>query len=761
MDLSVLNNKQKEAVDHLKGPLLVVAGAGSGKTRVITYRIANLLEHGIKPYNILAITFTNKAANEMKERVENLLGIGARDCTISTFHSLCNRILHIDIERIGMGRNFNVIDTDDSKSIMRKIIKDLGYDTKKTKERPILSEISKAKNINVGPEEYAAKYTIDDFTKKVSECYIEYEKRKFISNVLDFDDLLVKTAQLFKENPDVLDKYQEKYKYILIDEYQDTNDIQFLIVSYLAGKYKNICVVGDEDQSIYSFRGANIRNILSFETDFENAKIIKLEQNYRSTQNILSVANRVISNNIGRKEKVLWTENPSGDPVIFEEYLGDKLEASEVIKRIKKNKNYSKTAILYRANSQSKSIEEACIYANIPYRLIGGVQFYKRKEVKDMIAYLRLCLNENDDISLIRIINTPARGIGESSIEKLRIAAANKNCSMFSLLKTASEVGVIKSTAKKMNDFYNMIIKAKTETDVKSMLMYFKTKIGYLEDVEASEGVDIKIERESNIDELINKAAEFVSNDTEDTMDSLNNFLNEVSLVADIDELDMIDEKLTLMTVHASKGLEFDSVYIIGFSENLFPSAMSLLDGDIGVEEERRLAYVAMTRARKNLYISSAVSKFFQGKSAMYMPSRFVDEAKGDGLECKFAEVNNRYFNDDYVDDISPYNRSRYNTSNNNNTYYRQKENYKADVNKEVIKAAKADLSKFKSHVTYQKPISLPYKEGDKVSHIKFGEGKVKLIKDIGKDFEVTIDFESSGERILLAGFAKLTKINQ
>ena len=755
MDLSVLNDKQKEAVECLSGPLLVVAGAGSGKTRVITYRIANLLAHGIKPYNILAITFTNKAANEMKERVENLLGTGGSDCTISTFHSLCNRILHIDIERIGMGKNFNIIDTDDSKSIMRKIIKDLGYDPKKNKERPILSAISKAKNINVGPEEYAAKYAIDDFTKKVSKCYDEYEKRKYTANVLDFDDLLVKTAKLFKENPDILDKYQEKYKYILIDEYQDTNDIQFLIVSYLASKYKNICVVGDEDQSIYSFRGANIRNILSFESDFENAKIIKLEQNYRSTQNILNTANRVISNNIGRKEKVLWTENPVGDAVIFEEYKNDRVEADELIKKIKKDKNYSDTAILYRANSQSKSIEEACIYANIPYRLIGGVQFYKRKEVKDMIAYLRVCLNENDDISLLRIINTPSRGIGESSIEKLRTAAIAQNCSMFSLLNDASNIGIIKSTAGKMKDFYNMIIKAKSEVDVKSMLMFFKTKIGYLEDVEIQEGIDAKIERESNIDELINKAAEFVSNDTEGAMESLNNFLNEVSLVADIDELDMSDKKLTLMTVHASKGLEFDNVYIVGFSENLFPSAMSLMDGDIGVEEERRLAYVAMTRARKNLHISSAVSKFFQGKSAIYMPSRFVDEARGDGFECKFAEVGNRYYNDEYEDD-RPYSKYRYNDQ------YQSFKPSKFDtyeINKDVIKAAKADLSKFKSHVTYKKPEKLPYNEGDMVSHIKFGEGCVKSIKDIGKDFEVTIDFKDGGERILLAGFAKLNKI--
>ncbi len=755
MDFSMLNNKQKEAVDHLNGPLLVVAGAGSGKTRVITYRIANLLEHNIPAQNILAITFTNKAANEMKERVEHLLGASANLCTISTFHSLCNRILHVDIERIGMGRNFNVIDTDDARSIMRKIIKDLGYDTKKDKERPILAEISNAKNVNIDEAEYAAKYVFDDFTKKVSACYIEYEKRKMASNVLDFDDLLVKTARLFKTCPDVLNKYQEKFKYILIDEYQDTNDIQFLIVSYLAKKYKNICVVGDEDQSIYSFRGANIRNILSFESDFENAKIIKLEQNYRSTENILNAANRVIANNKDRKEKVLWTENGTGEPVLFSEYQNDAMEASEVINEIKKNKNYSGTAILYRANSQSKKIEEACIYSNIPYKLIGGVQFYKRKEVKDMIAYLRICLNDNDDVSLLRVINTPARGIGETSVEKLRNAALTEGVSMFSLLNNALEIGITKSAAVKMKNFYEIIQNAKKEEDVKSMLIYFKTKIGYLEDVENQEGIDIKIERESNIDELINKAAEFVERDEENVLDSLNNFLNEVSLVSDIDDYDQNAEKLTLMTVHASKGLEFNTVYIVGFSEGLFPSALSLFEGEDGLEEERRLAYVAMTRAKKKLRITSALSKFFQGKSAQYLPSRFVSEAKGDGFEEERLNITyNSYEREDYG--------GRYNRYKDNYTY---KQNAKPltksseVIDKEVLKSAKADLSKFKSHAEYKKPNTLSYKEGDRVSHIKFGEGTVTNIKDIGKDYEVTIKFDESGDRILLAGFAKLNKL--
>ena len=756
MDFSVLNDRQKEAVNHLDGPLLVVAGAGSGKTRVITYRIANLLEHGISPYNILAITFTNKAANEMKERVERLLGPSARECTISTFHSLCNRILHVDIERIGMGRNFNIIDTDDSKSIMRKIIKDLGYDPKKDKERPILSEISKAKNVNIDEIEYAAKFVFDEFTKKVSNCYIEYEKRKKASNVLDFDDLLVKTALLFKECPDILNKYQERYKYILIDEYQDTNDIQFVIVSYLARKYKNICVVGDEDQSIYSFRGANIRNILSFESDFENATTIKLEQNYRSTQNILNAANRVIANNKDRKEKVLWTNNGEGDRVLFTEYNNDAMEAGELIKEIQKNKNLSNTAILYRANSQSKKIEEACMYSNIPYKLIGGVQFYKRKEVKDMIAYLRLCLNENDEVSLLRVINVPTRGIGDTSVEKLRSAASEKGVSMYSLLKDASEAGVMKSVAGKMRSFYDIIENDKKEDNPKSMLIYFKTKIGYLEDVENQEGIDIKIERESNIDELINKAAEFVERDEENALDSLNNFLNEVSLVSDIDDYDPNAEKLTLMTVHASKGLEFDNVYIVGFSQGLFPSGLALLDSEEGIEEERRLAYVAMTRAKKKLRISSAVSKFFQGKSAVYVPSQFVSEAEGDGFIATYIKTAANAY--EYDDDSPRYNRF-------NNSYERAqvKKSYdtpNSSITKDVIKAAKADLSKYKSHTTYKKPSSLDYKVGDKVSHIKFGEGIVKNINDIGKDYEVTIEFKESGDRILLAGFAKLNKID-
>ncbi len=755
MDFSVLNDKQKEAVNYLEGPLLVIAGAGSGKTRVITYRIANLLEHKIHPSNILAITFTNKAATEMKERVERLLGSSAEACTISTFHSLCNRILHIDIERIGMGRNFNIIDTDDSKSIMHRIIKDLGYDPKKEKEKPILAEISKAKNLNIDEVEYAAKFVFDDFTRKVSNCYLEYERRKMAANVLDFDDLLVKTALLFKECPDVLDKYQERFKYILIDEYQDTNDIQFAIVSYLAKKYKNICVVGDEDQSIYSFRGANIRNILSFESDFENAKIIKLEQNYRSTQNILNAANRVIANNQDRKEKVLWTNNGAGDEVVFTEYQNDASEASEVISEVKKNKNYANTAILYRANSQSKKIEEACIYSNIPYKLIGGVQFYRRREVKDMIAYLRLCLNENDDVSLLRVINVPARGIGDTSVEKLRLAALQKEVSMFSLLKDASSVGVAKSAAGKMKDFYDIIQKAKLEEDVKSMLIYFKTKIGYLESVEDEEGIDTKIERESNIDELINKAAEFVDREDEDVFDSLNNFLNEVSLVSDIDDYDPSAEKLTLMTVHASKGLEFDNVYIVGFSQGLFPSALALFENENGVEEERRLAYVAMTRAKKKLRISSAVSKFFQGKSAVYMPSQFVSEADGDGFVAKYIKTSANAY--EYGDEDV-----RYNRFNDSYGIRQNKKSYDTSSNvvaRDVIKAAKADLSKFKSHVEYKKPSTLPYKEGDRVSHIKFGEGIIKSINDIGKDYEVTINFDDSGDRILLAGFAKLNKL--
>ena len=756
MDFSVLNDRQKEAVNHLDGPLLVVAGAGSGKTRVITYRIANLLEHGISPYNILAITFTNKAANEMKERVEKLLGKSARECTISTFHSLCNRILHVDIERIGMGRNFNIIDTDDSKSIIRKIIKDLGYDPKKDKERPILAEISKAKNVNIDEAEYAAKFVFDEFTKKVSKCYIEYEKRKKASNVLDFDDLLVKTALLFKECPDILNKYQERYKYILIDEYQDTNDIQFVIVSYLAKKYKNICVVGDEDQSIYSFRGANIRNILSFESDFENATTIKLEQNYRSTQNILNAANRVIANNKDRKEKVLWTNNGEGDEVLFTEYINDAMEAGELIKEIQKNKNLSNTAILYRANSQSKKIEEACMYSNIPYKLIGGVQFYKRKEVKDMIAYLRLCLNENDEVSLLRVINVPTRGIGDTSVEKLRSTALAKGVSMYSLLKDASGAGVMKSVVSKMRGFYDIIENAKKEENPKSMLIYFKTKIGYLEDVENQEGIDIKIERESNIDELINKAAEFVERDEENSLDSLNNFLNEVSLVSDIDDYDPNAEKLTLMTVHASKGLEFDNIYIVGFSQGLFPSALALLDSEEGIEEERRLAYVAKKKKKKKLRISSAVSKFFQGKSTVYAASQFVSEAEGDGFTAKYTKTAANAY--EYGDDSVRYN--KFTDSYGSRQVKKSYDNSSNIATKDVIKAAKADLSKFKSHTTYKKPSSLDYKVGDKVSHIKFGEGIVKNINDIGKDYEVTIEFKESGDRILLAGFAKLNKID-
>lgn len=684
--LNGLNKQQKEAVEHTEGPLLILAGAGSGKTRVLTYRTGYLIDSGVAPYNILAITFTNKAAGEMKERIGKLLGnsVGGR-VFISTFHSMCVRLLRQDIDRLGYSRDFTIYDTDDQRSLIRNVIKKLNLDSKIYKERAVLKIISTQKNIMVDAEEYGDSAG-DFYDRNVAKIYSEYEKELKANNAMDFDDLLLKTVGLFEKNPEVLGKWQERFKYIMVDEYQDTNNVQFELVRMLAGKYGNLCVVGDDDQSIYKFRGANIENILSFEKVFPKAKVIKLEQNYRSTKSILNAANEVIKNNMGRKVKRLWTENDEGDLPVYNEYDTAAGEAENIIRQAElariRGTKLKDQAVLYRTNAQSRLLEEKCIARNIPYTIVGGVNFYQRKEVKDILAYLRLLVNTNDDVSLRRIINVPKRGIGQTTIDKVASYADGYGCSMYDAVLEPENVAGTAAAVKKLRIFTDYIESLKGRLregvfDIKAVIESILEDAGYADELKKDDPVQAE-SRIENINELVSKAVsftedylreyqealdsgnfqisgmntegfmpegfmteEFMANDLElsdDGLSILSAFLEDVSLVADIDRMNDTDDVLTMMTLHAAKGLEFDTVYLCGMEEGLFPSSASINANDpvAEIEEERRLCYVGITRARKKLIMSSARERMVNGEVHTMRPSRFIDEIPDDMAEKNF-----------------------------------------------------------------------------------------------------------------------------
>lgn len=729
-----LNDMQKSAVFYTEGPLLLLAGAGSGKTRVLTHRIAYLIEEkGVNPWNIMAITFTNKAAGEMRERVDSLVGFGSESIWVSTFHSTCVRILRRYIDRLGYSNSFTIYDSDDQKTLMKDVCKRLQIDTKVYKEKALLGAISSAKDELVSPQAYELNAAGDFGKQKIAQAYKEYQKQLRSNNALDFDDLIVKTVELFQNCPDVLDYYQERFKYIMVDEYQDTNTAQFKLVSLFAEKYQNLCVVGDDDQSIYKFRGANIGNILNFEKMFADARTIKLEQNYRSTQNILNAANDVIRNNVGRKEKTLWTDNEEGDLIHFRQFLTAFDEAEYIVGDIAQNiregnYEYKDCAILYRTNAQSRMFEEKFLMANIPYKIIGGVNFYARKEIKDLLAYLKTVDNAMDDLAVKRIINVPKRGIGATSLGKVQEYADEYDMSFYDALKDAESIATLGRSAVKIKPFVTFIQTLRSKQDylsVQEILTSIINETGYVKELEA-EDTDEARARIENIDELITKVVSYESDAEEPT---LSGFLEEVALVADIDSLEEDSNHVVLMTLHSAKGLEFPNVYLAGMEDGIFPSYMTITSDDpLEIEEERRLCYVGITRAKQRLTLTSAKSRMIRGETQYNKVSRFIREIPRE-LVAVGGQVK------DKVEDIpKPTN------------YTQAKTAFKTKIfDPKQFQVKKAD--------------ALDYGIGDQVKHIKFGVGTVEGIVEGGKDYEVTVNFEKAGIKKMFAAFAKLKKV--
>ena len=764
--LDALNEPQRQAVMATDGPLLILAGAGSGKTRVLTHRTAYLIEEcGVNPYNIMAITFTNKAAGEMRERIDQMVGYGSESIWVCTFHSTCVRILRRYIDRLGFGTNFTIYDSDDQKTLMKDICKRLEIDTKMYKEKMFLSAISSAKDELIDPIEFETRAAGDYVKRKQAQVYREYQQALKQNNALDFDDLIMKTVELFKLDKEVLASYQDRFRYIMVDEYQDTNTAQFELIRLLALKYQNLCVVGDDDQSIYKFRGANIYNILNFEHHFPDATVIKLEQNYRSTQNILDAANAVIANNQGRKEKRLWTDNGAGDKITFEQLDTAAEEADfvarDIARRVRKGEyQYKDCAILYRTNAQSRLFEERFITANIPYKIFGGVNFYARKEVKDLLAYLKTIDNGQDDLAVRRIINIPKRGIGAASINKVALYAQEQEISFYDALCVAEQVPGLGKAAAKIRPFVLFIqsMKAKAKLlSVADLLQEVIETTGYVRELEA-EGTDEAEARIENIDELISKAVDYAEGEEAPT---LNGFLENVALVADIDSFDENSDYVVLMTLHSAKGLEFPNVYLAGLEDGLFPSYMSITSDNFQaeIEEERRLAYVGITRAKKNLTITSARVRMVRGQTQYGKVSRFVREIPPELLSGKIYEPKTK----EEPIEQSTFQKAR--------KAFRTVPSYGGSgYGKEVgegygstfhsSKATKPVYTKVENQRDFGSAGgALSYQVGDRVRHIKFGDGEVMAIVSGGRDYEVTVDFDKVGTKKMFASFAKLKKI--
>ena len=731
-----LNNEQREAVFCTEGPLLMLAGAGSGKTRSLTHRIAYLIEEkGVAPWNILAITFTNKAAQEMRERVDALVGYGSEDIWISTFHATCSRILRRHIDLLGYDRNFTIYDASDQKSLMKEVLKELKIDTKQFPERSVMSEISSAKNEYKSPLDYRNEYGSNFRNQRIADIYEHYQKRLKENNALDFDDLLVKMVDLFQTNPDVLEHYQDRFQYIMVDEYQDTNTVQFLLVSLLAKKYRNLCVVGDDDQSIYKFRGANIYNILNFEKVFPDAQVIRLEQNYRSTQNILNAANGVIANNKGRKEKKLWTENQKGELVHFKQYDTEYDEADGVVSRINflamRGVQYKDMAILYRTNAQSRIFEEKLKQKNIPYAIVRGISFYDRKEIKDLMSYLKVVDSGMDDLSVKRIINVPKRGIGQTTINRLQEFAILNQMSFLDAVFNADEIPEVARALAKLHKFADMIEEFReyaSEHEISELLEHILDVTQYRVELEV-EGTDESISRLEDIEELFNDIAYY---EEEEENPNLRDFLAEkdmYTLNAGIDNLEDENNKVLLMTLHNAKGLEFNNVFLGGMEEGVFPGFGAMMSGDESeIEEERRLCYVGITRAKERLFLSAAKRRMLRGQTQYNRRSRFIDEIPGQYLDTEQRVSEQRVVK---------------------NTERPAKYQYGAKAGKPY------NLSDFKV-----KPVGeLDYQVGDRVKHIKFGVGTVQEITKGGRDFEVAVEFDRVGRKKMFASFAKLKKV--
>lgn len=745
-----LNPMQQEAVYHTQGPMLILAGAGSGKTRVLTHRIAYLIdEEGVNPWRILAITFTNKAAGEMRERVDQIVGFGSEQIWVSTFHSACVRILRRYADYIGYDRNFVIYDTDDQKTVMKDICKRLNIDTKTYKERAILSAISGAKNEMIDATAYAKQHMGDFSKKRIADAYEEYEKVLKKNNAMDFDDLLVKTVELLRNNDDVLGYYQERFQYIMVDEYQDTNTVQFKLVSLLAGKYRNLCVVGDDDQSIYKFRGANIYNILNFEKEYPDAFVIKLEQNYRSTKNILNAANSVIRHNKGRKDKTLWTSNEEGDKISFLKFQSEYEEAFSIVTQIDGavragRAKYNDYAILYRTNAQSRVLEEKFVTMGVPYKIIGGVNFYARREIKDILAYLKTIDNGKDDVAVSRIINVPKRGIGATTLGRLNEYALDHEMSLFDAMECAEDVPKLGKSALKINAFVNMIevFRAKAEEiPLSELLTEILEETEYIKSLEAEDEEQAKT-RVENIDELMNK---LVAYEDETDEPSLSGFLENVALVADIDNLNESEDYVVLMTLHSAKGLEFPNVFMTGMEDGLFPSYMNIVSDDPEeLEEERRLCYVGITRAMKHLTMSACATRMVRGQTQYNTVSRFVKEITPDLIEG-------------YGRKPQPARRNAENvTTSRTSAGYDRSNVFERPGAAKKTAASGSKMAGYGKVFEIQKAQSLDYTVGDTVKHIKFGLGTVIDLKDAGKDYEVTVDFQKYGVKKLFASFAKL-----
>ena len=734
-----LNPQQYQAVCHYEGPLLILAGAGSGKTRVLTHRVAWLIEEkNVNPWNIMAITFTNKAAGEMRDRVEAMLGGALGGVWVATFHSTCVRILRRYIDRIGFENNFTIYDSEDQKSVIKEICKRLQIDTKLYRERFFMAEISAAKDEMLSPVDYALKAQGDQRMQKVAEVYKEYQRQLFDNNALDFDDLICRTVELFQSCPEVLEQYQERFRFIMVDEYQDTNTAQFKLVSLLAAKYRNLCVVGDDDQSIYRFRGANIGNILNFEQFFPDAEVIRLEQNYRSTQNILNAANAVISHNKGRKEKTLWTDNGEGEKIRFRQFMNS-FEEAEYVAGIISQKvgagkwKYGDCAILYRTNAQSRMFEEKFLYANVPYKIVGGVNFYSRKEIKDVIAYLKTIANGKDDLAVRRIINVPKRGIGATTISRVQDYATEHGASFYDALRVAETIPGIGKSVAKLQAFVQMIQVLRTKQEfykVKSLIEDILEQTGYMKELQA-EGTDEALDRMANVDELLNKAALYDEKTENPTLDG---FLEEVALVADIDNLEEDADHVVMMTLHSAKGLEFPVVFMVGMEDGVFPSYISISSEDESeLEEERRLCYVGITRARINLFLTSAKQRMVRGEIHYNRVSRFVDDIPEEFMaENERAKIPQKEKKD------LPETKAHA-------AYRQMRENFKTKIMaQQQFEVKKAD--------------GLSYNVGDRVRHIKFGNGTVTNIAEGGRDYEVTVNFDRVGVKKMFASFAKLVK---
>lgn len=735
-----LNPQQAEAVINTEGPMLIMAGAGSGKTKVLTCRVANLLQKGVRPYRILAITFTNKAAAEMRERVNNMSGPAAKDVWLFTFHAFCARFLRMEIDKLpGYGGNFAIYDTADSQNLIKQILKEMNLDDKRFQPSGILSRISNAKNALQDAAAFA-RQAGDFYEQKVADIYSRYEQKLQLNNALDFDDLLMLSIKLLQENKEVREKYQDRFDYLLVDEYQDTNHAQYLLTKFLAAKHRNICVVGDADQSIYGWRGADIQNILDFEKDYPNAKVIKLEQNYRSTQIILDAANAVIENNTGRKPKNLWTENKSGADIIYFQAVDERDEARFVIEQLQnlqrtENKKLGDMAILYRTNTQSRIFEEMLIKSGISYNMVGGLKFYERKEIKDIIAYLRVIFNPADSLSLLRIINVPKRGIGDASLAKIQAYAAANNVSLFEAVSNAAAIdGLSSRFVSKLDDLAGIIFELMnlaSEAPVEDLIDRVLRDTGYLEELE-NERTPQAQSRIDNLHELISVAQEFAASEEEN---NLENFLAHVALVSDIDDTELGEDAITLMTLHSSKGLEFPVVFLVGMEEGLFPHARTLMD-ETEIEEERRLCYVGITRAKEKLFLSSTKMRTIYGNTVTYPPSRFLQE-----IPARLVKTIKR--------------QERFSAL----------ENFK-QVSEKYSARPQKPASTFNPHSFMpQKPAAAAggtgtrFNTGDRVSHSKWGEGMVVSVKDSPDGQEVKVAFAGAGVRSLLTQYAVLKKL--